>query len=97
MAYIDLPESGLLVNYSMFEKGIPGNPVIQPDNPRMPDVRNTLYWDPHIRIMPGAPEPIHFLTPDQSGTYQLVFRGFDSKGSYIESIFPFHVNLKTVE
>jgi len=92
MAYIDLPASGLLVNYSMFDKGLPGNPVFQPDNPRMPDVRNTLYWNPHIRIMPGTPEPIHFNTPDQTGAYQLVFRGFDSEGNYFESIFPFLVN-----
>ena len=92
MGYIDLPKSGLLVNYSMFDKGLPGNPVIQLENTRMPDVRNTLYWNPHIRIMPGIPEIIQFTTPDQTGTYQLVVRGFDSEGIYYENIFPFHVN-----
>jgi hypothetical protein len=92
MAYIDLPDSGLLVNYSMFGEGLSGNPVFQPDNTRMPDVRNTLYWNAHIRILPGTPEPIHFYTPDQTGAYQLVVRGFDSEGIYFENIFPFHVN-----
>ena len=92
MAYIDLPESGLLVNYSMFGEGLSGNPVFQPDNTRMPDVRNTLYWNAHTRILPGTPEPIHFYTPDQTGAYQLVVRGFDSEGIYFENIFPFHVN-----
>lgn len=92
MAYIDLPSSGLLVNYSMFDKGFQGHPAFQPENPRIPDVRNTLYWNPHIRIMPGKTETIQFYTPDQSGSYEVVVRGFDSDGSYFENTFPFRVD-----
>jgi len=92
MGYIDLPSSGLLVNYSMYDKDKPGDPVFQPHNPRMPDVRNTLYWDPYLKISPGIPEKISFYTPDAAGSYQVVVRGFDGDGNLIARIFPFRVN-----
>ncbi len=92
MGYIDLPASGLLVNYSMYDKTIPRYPVIQPGDPRMPDVRNTLYWDPYLRLSPHTPETISFYTPDAGGAYEAVLRGFDSEGAYVEYIIPFQVD-----
>jgi len=91
MGYIDLPASGLLVNYSMYDMDTPGDPVFQPGNPRIPDVRNTLYWNPYLKIKPDTPETISFYTPDAGGSYQVVLRGFDSEGGYMEKIVPFQV------
>ena len=91
MGYIDMPASGLLVNYSMYDKDTPGDPVFQPGNPRIPDVRNTLYWNPYLQIQPDTPETISFYAPDAGGSYQVVLRGFDSEGSYLEKIVPFQV------
>ena len=92
MGYIDLPASGLLVNYSMYDKPIAGDPVIKPGDPRMPDVRNTLYWDPYLRLRPHAPQTISFYTPDAEGAYEAVLRGFDPEGGYVEYIIPFQVD-----
>jgi len=91
MGYIDLPASGLLVNYSMYDMDRPGDPVFQLGNPRIPDVRNTLYWNPHLKIKPGTPESISFYAPDAEGSYQVVIRGFDSGGGYVEKIIPFQL------
>jgi hypothetical protein len=92
MGYIDLPSSGLLVNYNMFGKVPSGRQASQVDNPRMPDVRNTIYWNPHIRIRSGEEPELTFISPEVRGNYQVVVRGFDSGGSYFESSYSFRVD-----
>ena len=92
MGYIDLPSSGLLVNYNMFGTVPSGRQASLVDNPRMPDVRNTIYWNPHIRIRHGEEPELTFISPEVRGNYQVVVRGFDSSGSYFESSYSFLVD-----
>ncbi len=91
LGYIDLPSSGLLVNYQMLDQ--PGEHTL--DTPgsdsRFPDVRNTLYWNPGMQIMPDETGIVRFLTSDQEGEYEIFIRGSDSTGKYVEKRIPFRV------
>lgn len=91
LGFIELPSSGLLLNYSMYREPLPGDQIVQPTDPRIPDMRNTLYWDPDLELFPGTPQEISFRTSDAKGEYQIVLRGYDSSGTYFEGSIPFRV------
>jgi hypothetical protein len=91
MAYIDLPASGLLVNYSMYTAASSGNTAYRPVDPRIPDARNTIYWNPGIRMIPGKKQSISFYSPETPGVYEVVIRAYDSEGLYYDSKTPFTV------
>jgi hypothetical protein len=90
LGYIDLPSSGLLVNYRMLDLH---NDTTQLGilDPRMPDVRNTLYWNPELELKPGESQRISFRTADIKGNYEILIRGIDSSGKYVEHMMPFRV------
>jgi len=92
LGYIDLPSSGLLVNYRMLD--LPFEDSIQNGvtDPRLPDVRNTLYWEPGLELEPGLEQKISFRTGDLKGSYEILIRGFDATGSFLERRIPFSVN-----
>jgi len=91
LGYIDLPSSGLLVNYQMLD--LPVSEPIQKGilDPRMPDMRNTLYWNPELKINEEQGQQISFFTSDLKGSYEILIRGFDSNGKYLEKRVPFTV------
>ena len=91
LGYIDLPSSGLLVNYQMLDYPMPDHGIMQPVDQRNPDVRNTLYWNPHLELTPGTNNQISFQTSDVKGFYQVLVRGYDSSGVYFEKSVPFTV------
>lgn len=91
LGYIDLPSSGLLVKYRMLDVPVTDtirNGVI---DPRLPDVRNTLYWDPGLQLVPDMEKQITFRTSDLKGEYEILFRGTDATGAFIEKRVPFSV------
>lgn len=92
LGYIDLPSSGLLVNYRMLD--LPLSDTIQKGviDPRLPDVRNTLYWNPALELEPESGHKISFRTADLKGAYEILVRGFDSSGKYFEKRVPFRVD-----
>jgi len=92
LGYIDLPSSGLLVNYRMLD--LPLSDTLQQEipDPRLPDVRNTLYWEPLLELKPETGQRISFRTADLKGNYEILLRGFDSTGKYLESRVPFQVD-----
>jgi hypothetical protein len=92
LGYIDLPSSGLLVNYQMLDYPIPDQGIVQPIDRRLPDVRNTLFWNPHVELTPGTNSQISFQTSDVKGNYQVLIRGYDSSGVYFEKSIPFAVD-----
>ena len=49
---------------------------------RIPDRRNTLYWNPNIEIQ-DQEMPLTFYTGDAEGTYQILIRGFAESGEPI--------------
>jgi hypothetical protein len=88
---IDLPSSGSLVRYMLFSK----NPVAveggQPVESRIPDVRNTLYWNPKLQLFPNQSQKISFRTSDLKGEYELLIRGAETSGKFFEKRVSFTV------
>ena len=91
LGYIDLPSSGLLVDYQMLAGPDPGPETIPPEDPRLPDVRNTLYWEPSIELSPGEETGFSFYTSDVKGSYEILIRGFDDSGNPLEKRILFTV------
>lgn len=91
LAYIDLPSSGLLVNYRMLD--IPRIDPLQDgvSDPRLPDVRNTIYWNPSLKMDPGQSQKISFRTSDLKGEYEVLIRGADTSGKFLEKRVGFTV------
>ncbi len=91
LGYIDLPSSGLLVNYRMLDLPLAGTHQIGASEPRLPDVRNTLYWNPGLKLEPELSQKISFRTADLKGDYEILFRGTDPSGKYLVKRVPFRV------
>jgi hypothetical protein len=91
LGYIDLPSSGLLVNYRMLDQSVPDTIQNGVADPRLPDVRNTLYWNPGLDLVTGQEERITFRTSDTKGDYEILFRGTDPRGKYLEKRVTFRV------
>lgn len=92
LGFIDLPESGLLAQYKMFNQINPDTQSIPPLEQRLPDLRNTLYWNPHVELRPGEDKILNFITADTRGAYELIVRGYDTLGNYFEETIPFRVD-----
>ena len=91
LGYIDLPSSGLLVQYQMLDEPVETSPEGAGISARLPDVRNTLYWNPALKINPEGSRIFRFQTADQEGEYEILVRGKDSTGRYLEKRIPFRV------
>ncbi|MEN8229535.1 MAG: hypothetical protein ABFS38_15350 [Bacteroidota bacterium] len=91
MGFIDLPASGTLLNYKMYAETLPGDQDHQSGDPEYPDVRNTIYWNPYVELSPGENRELSFLAPEVPGFYQLLIRGYDATGIYLEKSIPFRV------
>jgi len=92
LGYIDLPSSGLLVNYQMLDQVQDLSPLSAIQDPRFPDVRNTLYWNPELKLDPDEEGIIRFQTPDLKGEYEISIRGIDSTGKFLEKRILFEVD-----
>lgn len=78
-AGIDLPSSGIFLNYEFLSPkndSVP-SPEISTDRP---DARNTLYWNPDLKHGNNTPDKISFTTPDCPGNYMAVLRGLTREG-----------------
>lgn len=88
-AGIDLPSSGTFINYRFLED--------QPDaqtEPRagnLPDARNTVYWDPDVRLTPGEDSVVRFISPATTGKYEIILTKISNRGTMIISITEFEV------
>ena len=50
---------------------------------RIPDFRNTLYWNPHVEIKGLENKELEFYTSDDVGLYQIEINGITNKGQPI--------------
>lgn len=68
--------------YGLFEGGSSGFPSYtdQEAHSPVPDLRNTLYWEPRMRLSEKGDVQRSFYTGDAAGEYEVVIRGFDSEG-----------------
>lgn len=72
--------------------------VISPDyssdalkGSRIPDLRNTLYWNPSVRTDREGNAGIEFWTSDEAGEYEIIVEGFTRGGRFGRSVTPFTV------
>jgi len=91
MGYMDLPASGLLVEYQRFAGRLPAGPGSGTAGSSVPDVRNTVYWEPAVKIGPGNPVKFSFRVPDEAGAYEIWIRGVDGQGTCMEKVIGFTV------
>lgn len=76
-AGIELPESGLFVNYSFPEPM--GKMIVPEPDLNMPDARNTVLWIPVLDIR-GTKAEFSFIAPETPGKYEVVVRGVTGEG-----------------
>lgn len=91
LGYIDLPSSGLLVNYQMLDRPFKPANLSTPEDDRLPDVRNTLYWHSDLSLEPGKDTSFSFFTADVTGDYEILIRGYDSTGKFVSATVQFSV------
>jgi hypothetical protein len=58
---------------------------------RIPDFRNTLYWNPDVRTDKTGAGAVEFYTSDETGEYTVVVEGFDAHGKGGRSVSSFTV------
>ena len=52
---------------------------------RIPDFRNTLYWNPDIITDSNGASAVEFYTSDEPGTYHIIIEGFTSGGHKVST------------
>lgn len=62
----------------------------QENNPRLPDFRTVLYWNPDVS--PSSEKNIQFFTGDNAGNYVGILQGITANGAIGLSRFKFKVN-----
>jgi hypothetical protein len=76
-AGIDLPTSGIFINYGFladhghYQKNYP-------QSPHSPDTRNTLYWEPRLKLNKNNAVIVSFTTSDTPGKYLIILNGINS-------------------
>jgi len=58
---------------------------------RIPDLRNTLYWDPSVKTNINGEAEIEFFTSDAEGIYAIKIHGITADGEKISVNKKFHV------
>ena len=76
---IDLPSSGVFINYGFLADNS-HYPEIYPLPIHYPDSRNTLYWEPQLRLNKNNSSKVSFTVSDTPGKYLIVLNGINSKG-----------------
>jgi hypothetical protein len=90
-AGITLPSSGLFLNYQ-FLKPDTDNGITQQAIPdHFPDARNTLYWNPSMKVDDSRTGSFAFLTSDSEGSYLIRVTGITQNGTTYTSSTRFKV------
>lgn len=88
-AAIDLPKSGLFMNYLFFSDTCNCRTKMHFKN-NIPDAQNTLYWNPSLKIKNNTPVTINIIAPETPDNYIIVLQGITTQGK------PFLIK-KTIE
>ena len=72
-----------------FDAPLPGSDFYSPEyltedqkSSRIPDCRNTLYWDPDLRTDKNGEATAEFYASDEPGEYLILAEGFTVEGLY---------------
>ena len=83
-AGVNLPSSGQFFKFMLYAS--PDSIHLKkPENPRIPDVRNLLYWNPMVQLKNRQSETHAFFTGDTPGEYMAIIRGVDKMGHEISN------------
>ena len=63
---------------------------------RIPDYRNTLYWNPDVRTDVNGRAELEFYTSDEAGDYILLVEGYTSDGHRGSATLLFSVKTKNL-
>jgi hypothetical protein len=94
MAGIELPEKSYFFDFKTYD---PQDEISFPvysessGNERIPDFRNTMYWNPFIQGNPSETISCEFFTSDNTGDYIVVIRGISEGGTILEGHYSFAV------
>ena len=96
MAGIDLPEGSYFFDYESFYPREPQTAELTRDQVsqnqgRIPDTRNTIYWEDHLLLKKGESLEIPFKAPEIAGEYVILFRGTDPEGEVLSAMARFRV------
>ena len=58
---------------------------------RIPDTRNTIYWNADVQLKNGSPIEVPFRAPEVSGEYVILLRGVDPQGKVLSATARFRV------
>jgi len=89
-AGIDLPESGIFINYG-FLAGDGNNYLSVPSKMNYPDTRNTLFWDPDIRLNTNRSARVSLRASDITERFLIVVKGISDEGVRVMQVFPLEV------
>ena len=65
-------------------------------NSRIPDFRNTLYWDPNLSTGESGKAAVEFFTSDEPGEYTIIVAGMTSDGKSCRSEIHFQVKPENI-
>jgi hypothetical protein len=83
-AGIDLPSTGIFINYSFLDQTPCDNNVLV-GLPVSPDTRNTLLWVPGIKVKENSLESYTFKAPETPGNYSIILEGISKSGEILTS------------
>lgn len=89
-AGVNLPSSGQFFKLTMYAFDGACDDC-RTDNPKIPDVRNTLYWNPEVHLSDGHPEEFIFHTGDVPGEYTAIMVTMDGYGKKLTTTCRFTV------
>ncbi len=78
-AGIDLPKSGMFLNYAFLQDNC-HCAITTPNSVNKPDTRNTLYWNPDLKLNSGIDFHFSFTTADTPGKYMIILQGIRPDG-----------------
>ncbi|RZK55380.1 MAG: hypothetical protein EOO91_14230 [Pedobacter sp.] len=57
-----------------------------------PDLRTTVYWNPHLVTDASGKTNINYYNTSQAGTYRIVIEGIDAEGNLARKVVTYKVN-----
>ncbi|MBB2146576.1 TonB-dependent receptor plug domain-containing protein [Pedobacter sp. LMG 31464] len=57
-----------------------------------PDLRSTVYWNPHVVSDATGKANLNYYNTDQTGTYRIVIEGIDVDGNLARKVITYQVN-----
>lgn len=67
------------------------SPKYDTNQDNRPDLRSTVYWNPHVITNEQGTANINYFNTDQAGTYRVVIEGIDIYGNLARKVYTYEV------